>query len=183
MTKAVSRATGPAWSGADALADSFPLSLKQPPIDRLRPDDPPLDVLAVFVEKRARSWGGVAVPLSGGVTGALCVLLVLSLGFGGWLLAVRAGAVACSGFLCSVATLGGHLVPTLVLAGVCAGSLAGAMPMTRGLTRANGPQLAVIVAAALCGVVALAGAVALLLGALLALGLAFGLFVAFVDRF
>ena len=58
------------------------------------------------------------------------------------------------------------------------GQLAVSVPMTRGLSLAGGPQLGLIVAGALVGVVALAGAVVLLA----AVALCVGVFVFAADR-
>jgi hypothetical protein len=70
----------------------------------------------------------------------------------------------------------------LVLTGVCASALAAVAPITRGLSRANGPQLALIVVGALTGVLALAGLIAVLAVAALGLVVAFGVFVVVIDR-
>ena len=145
-----------------------------------RPAEP--NVLATFVRERARGWGAVAAPLSDGVTAALCGMTALTLLLGGWLAAVRVGAVACSGLVCTVVTLGDHAQLTLVLALTCAGVLGVAMTVTDGLARANGPQLVLVVGAALCGVVALAGVIAVLLFTALCLAVACGLLVVVADR-
>lgn len=155
--------------------------LALPPIDAL-PNDVEQDVLTNFVWTRTRPWGGVAAPLSGAVIGALWTILVLNLAFGGWLLAVRAGVTPCSGIFCTAVTLGGHPVLTLVLTEVSAGALALSVPMTRGLSQAGGPQLAVIVIGALAGIVALSGAVLVLLVALFAVVLILGVLANVVER-
>lgn len=157
-------------------------SLALPPIDRLSSGPVEQNVLAEFVRKRARPWGGVQVPLSAAVIGALWTVFALNLALGGWLLAVRAGAAPCSGLLCTAATLGDHPLLTLILAEVCAGALVVSVPMTRGLSRASGHQLGLIVVGAVSGVIALAGAVAVLVGAAMCLLVAFGVFVFVVDR-
>jgi hypothetical protein len=114
--------------------------------------------------------------------GALWAILALNIAFGSWLLAVRAGAAPCSGIVCTAATLGDHPGLALVLTGVCASALAAVAPITRGLSRANGPQLALIVVGALTGVLALAGLIAVLAVAALGLVVAFGVFVFVIDR-
>ncbi len=183
MTEPALRDWSVPWTEASGASGwEPPQSLALPPLDRLRPDEPSPDVLAAFVEKRARAWGGVPVPLSVGVTAALWVLFVLNLALTGWLLVVGVGAAACSGFVCTVATLGGHALLTIILTGACAGALAVTAALTRGLTEASGPQLAVVVAAGLCGVVALAGVVALLVGAALGLALAVGVLFMIAER-
>lgn len=103
----------------------------------------------------------------------------LTLVFLGFLLAVRSGVTPCSGFPCTVATLGGQPLVALVLALICVVALVVAMPMTRGLSRADGPRLALIVIAAVSGAIALAGVLLLLFG----LALALAAFAAVVDRF
>lgn len=137
-------------------------SLDRPPIDRLQEPGP--NVLAGFVERRARRWGGAPVPLASAVTAAVWVLLLSALALGGGMLAVRSGVTPCGGPLCSIVTLADHPVFTLVLSGTSAAALLAASAVTRGLTAANGPQLAVVVLGALGAVVALAGVLALLLG-------------------
>jgi hypothetical protein len=157
-------------------------SLALPPIDRLPAGHVQRNALREFVRTGTRPWGGVPAPLSAAVTGALWTILALNLAFGSWLLAVRAGAAPCSGIVCTAATLVDHPGLALVLTGVCAGALAAVAPMTRGLSRANGPQLALIVVGALTGVLALAGLIAVLAVAALGLVVAFGVFVFVVDR-
>jgi hypothetical protein len=157
-------------------------SLALPPIDRLPPGHAQRNVLREFLRTGTRPWGGVPAPLSAAVTSALWTILALNLAFGSWVLAVRAGAAPCSGIVCTAATLGDHPVLALVLTEVCAGALAASAPMTRGLSRANGPQLALIVVGALTGVLALAGVIAVLAVAALSLVVAFGVFVFVVDR-
>ncbi|MGH3613973.1 MAG: hypothetical protein ACRDRK_15560 [Pseudonocardia sp.] len=88
----------------------------------------------------------------------------------------------CSGIFCTAVTLGGHPVLTLVLTEVSAGALALSVPMTRGLSQAGGPQLAVIVIGALAGIVALSGAVLVLLVALFAVVLILGVLANVVER-
>jgi hypothetical protein len=157
-------------------------SLALPPIDRLPSMGMEPNVLEPFVRRRARSWGGVPTPLSAAVTAALWILLALDVAFGGWLLAVRAGTAPCSGFVCSVATIGDHPLLAVVLTGVCATALIVSVLRTRGLSRASGPQLGLIVVGAVTGVVALSGVAAVLIGAALCLVVAFGVFAAVVNR-
>jgi hypothetical protein len=157
-------------------------SLALPPIDRLPPGHVRRNVLAEFARKGTLPWGGVAGSLTAAVSRVLWTILVLNVAFGTWLLAVRGGAAPCSGIVCTAATLGGHPLLALVSTAVCAGALVASVPMTRGLSRANGPQLALVVVGALSGVVALAGVFAVFAVAALSLVVAFGVFVFVVDR-
>jgi hypothetical protein len=159
-------------------SDAVLASLTRPPIDRLSPDGGSPDLLTTFVRDQARSWGGVPVALSPRVTAALWAEAALVVAFSGFLMAVRSGVTSCSGIACTVATLGSQPV-ALALALMCVAAMAVAMLMTRGLSQADGPRLAVIVIAALCGLVALAGVLLLLF----VLGLALAAFAAVVDRF
>jgi hypothetical protein len=156
-------------------------SLTLPPIDRLPGDSPEPNLLAAYV-RRARGWGGVPVDLSPAVVAALWILFGLNLALGGWLLAVRAGVASAAGFIGSVVTLGDHPLLALVLAEICAGALVVSVPMTRGLVRANGPQLGLIALGVLAGAVALSGAIAVLVSGLLCVGLAFGLLAFLAER-
>jgi hypothetical protein len=153
-----------------------------PPIDRLPSDGAPRNVLRTFLEKRVRPWGAEAIDLPVAVTAALWVLLALDLALEGWLLAVLGGVLPCTGLVCTVATLSDHRLLTLALAGSCAGALVVVMPLTRGFSRAGGPQLAVVVFAGVCGVIALAGIVAVLVGATLCLAVALGVLFVVLDR-
>jgi len=137
------------------------------------------DALTTFVHERARSWGGVPVALSPWVTAALWAEAALVTVFTGFLLAVRTGVTPCSGIACSVATLDDRPVVALVLGLTCIAAMAVAMPVTRGLSQADGPRLALVVVAAVTGLVALAGVLLLLF----VLGLALAAFAAVVDRF
>jgi hypothetical protein len=138
--------------------------------------------LADLLRNGVRPWGAVPVRLSRAVTAAFWGLAVLDITFVGWLLAVRAGAAACVGPACAVATLGDQPLSALILALSCAAALAVAALSTRGLRQADGWQMAVIVAAGLCGVIALTGVVALLIGAVLCLATALAIFVVVADR-
>ncbi|WP_028922034.1 hypothetical protein [Pseudonocardia acaciae] len=161
---------------------SAPPSLLEPPIDRLPgvvPDDD--DVLEDFAAS-ARPWSHLPVPLSAPVTFALWMVVIASGGFSGWLVAVLSGAAPCEGFPCAVATLGGHPGLLLALAGSGAVLLMGVATVTRGLTRAGAPQLAVIVVATVAGIASLLGVAALLLVVALGMGLVGALFVFLVDR-
>jgi hypothetical protein len=138
-------------------------SLDRPSLDRLQPDAPAPNVIAAFLERRARPWGGARVALSPAVTGALWVLLLIALVLAGGMIAVRSGMTPCSGPLCFAVTLGDHPLLTLVLAAAGAVVLVAASTVTRGLTEVCGPQLAVVVVGAMCALVASAGVLALVL--------------------
>lgn len=140
-------------------------SLARPPLDRVPSTNARPNVLTDFVDRRVQPWGGVPISLAPGVVGALWTLLVSTLVLAGWLLAVRAGATPCSGVLCTALTLDDHPRLALDLAEASAGALGGSVPLTRGLSLAGGPQLGLIVAGVVCGVVALAGALAVLAAA------------------
>ena len=142
-------------------------------------DDPP-NVLEEFLEERVRGWGSVPARLSPIGTGALWVLFALNAAFGAWLLAVP--DVESAGLVGTVITLGGRPTLVLVLAGTCAGVIVVATPLTRGLTRAGGVQLALVAVAGLSGVLALAGVLAVVFAIALGLSLAFGLIFVVVDR-
>jgi hypothetical protein len=116
------------------------------------------------------------------VTATFWALAVLNGMFAGWLAAVRAGAAACGGPACTVATLGDHPLAALILALCCFAMLTVSAPPTLALREADGRQLAVIVAAGVCGVVALVGVVALLVGAALCLVAALAILVVVADR-
>lgn len=164
-----------------------PPSLLLPPIDHLPNVDPAdrgqpnQDVLEGFATS-VRPWGRLPVPLTASVTCALWIVLVASGGVGGWLIAVLSGAAPCEGLFCTLATLGGHPGLLLALAGSCVVPLLGAATVTRGLTQANAPQLAVIAAAAVAGIVSLLGVAAILLLVTLAMALARSLLVLSADR-
>lgn len=174
--------SGAAVRPGDHGSEPWLRGLALPPIDRL-PSRPGRDnELATFVKSRTRPWGGVPVDLSTGVAGGLWTLLMLNVALGTWLFAVRSGSAPCSGALCWSVTLGDHPLAALVLTSVCAGALVVAAPVTRGLRRAAGPQLALIVVGALSGCVALVGVVAVLAAALVALAVAFAIFAVVVER-
>jgi hypothetical protein len=153
------------------------------PIDHLpgssrRHSEP--DALGAFTA-RTKRWGRVQVPLSPPVTCALWVLLVTTGALSGWLIAVLAGGAACSGVVCSVATLGNPDL-LLILAGSCATTLLGAAAVTSCLTRAGAPELAAIIVAAIAGTVSLLGIVAVLVITAAVIALAVCLLAHIADR-
>ena len=137
-------------------------SLFRPPIARLpRPDQtaPDRDELRDLL-LRSRAWERQAEPLPRSMT---CALWVTVAGAGGVGSLARHGAHwhgACSGVVCTIATLGDRPRLLLVLAAFCVTALLGLAPFTRGLTRAGGLQLALMVVAAVSGVVSLLGVAA-----------------------
>ena len=75
---------------------------------RPRRSRPTPNVLADLLRNGVRPWWSVADRLSTAVTVAFWGLAFLNGVFAGSLAAVQAGVVACSGPVCTVATLGGH---------------------------------------------------------------------------
>lgn len=145
-------------------------SLLRPPITALptrtrEPGREP-DVLTAYLST-TRSWSRHQVALPVAVVVALWVVLGGAAGVGGWLVAVRTGHASGGGIAYRIATLG-HPGLLLVLTGICVVTLLGLVPLTRGLTRAGGPELAAVTVAGLAGAAALLGVVALALLAALA---------------
>jgi hypothetical protein len=167
---------------ASPVAEPALARLALPPLDGVPAQDVRTDVLGEFVRRQTRPWGSVPAHLSTPVVGALWTVLVLNLVLGAWLLAVRAGVTPCAGVVCTVVTLGGDPVLPLVLSEACAAALAVSVPMTRGFSRASGPQLALIVVGVLAGVVALSGALAVLVVAALSGVLVLGGLARIVER-
>jgi hypothetical protein len=159
------------------MSADYPPSMSLPPIDRVPRHPVPQsrlgprqrgthtepNALRGFVDTGARPWAGEPVPLSPATTGVLWILLGINLPVAGWLIAVRTGAAPCSGTPCAIATLGGHAGWLLILSVFCVVALAGSALVTRGLSRANAPQLALITVGAVGGVVAALGVFALLI--------------------
>lgn len=169
------------------LPADLPPSMILPPIEAIptravgKPGDT-TSVLRDFVDHGTRPWGGEPVPLSDAVTAGLWIVTAANVGFGAYLAAVQFGAAPCSGWPCSVATLGGHPGFLLVLAAACVTTLIIAAPFTRGLTRAAAVPLGAIILAGLCGTVVVAGAVALLALLLTGLAIAGALLFTVIDR-
>jgi hypothetical protein len=133
------------------------------------------------VAGRARSWFGHPMDLPGRLTGALRTIQGGAAALAGYLVAVRVGAAPGSGLFYLIATLG-HPGLLLILATVCVATLGGLAPFTRGLTRAGGPELAVMTAAGMAGVGALLGVAALALLTVLAGFLALAAIIAAFER-
>lgn len=163
-----------------------PRSLHRAPIDHIPgsglPGSGPT-ALPDFLASGVRRWGGEPTPLPPRVVAALWTLLGLTVVLSAWLIGVRNGLVGYPGFVGDLLTLGGHIELTLTLALVGGGALAVVVPVSRGLAVVSGPQLAVIVVGALCGLVSLAGLAALVLGGAALLSIAAAIVLTAVDRF
>lgn len=149
-------------------------------IDRSSGDPP--NVLAEFLRNEARPLSTVPVRLSGWVASSLWTLVVANGAAVSWLLAVHVGSASCSGPVCTVVTLGDRPLLQLLLSVCCVAVLIVAAPVTGGLSSTNGPQMAVIVAGAACGMTALAGLAVVAAVAALCLAVPFTAFVVVVDR-
>jgi hypothetical protein len=173
----------------------LPPMLVLPPVDRLplspdrsgersEPlvDQPPDDVLRRFTARGTRPWSGEPVPLPGAVTSVLWIVLVANIALWTWLSAVRSGAAPCSGWPCSIATLGDHPSLLLMVSGSCVAALAGSAAITRGLSQAGAVPLAVALVGALSGAIALSGVVALLIISAACLAIVLTALVIFIDR-
>jgi hypothetical protein len=145
------------------------------------PSDPGPNAIAELL-RQVRPWGAMPVGLERRVTAAFWWLVALNGAFAGWLGAVEAGAVACSGPACAVATLGGRPLPTLILSLSSVAALTVVALSTGGLRWAGGRQLAAVIVAGVCGLFALAGVFVLLLGAALCLGALLAVYVFFANR-
>jgi hypothetical protein len=163
-------------------------SLRLPPIAGLSPGarareaatvrEP--DALTAYLAT-TRSWHRHPVALPTSVTSALWIILGGVVGVGIWLIGVRAWDAPEGGIVFRIATLG-HPGLLLVLAVICALTLLGLAPFTRGLTRAGGPELAAMTVAGTAGAVSLLGVVAVAVLTVAAVFLAVALFVAAVER-
>ena len=119
--------------------------------------------------------------LSPDVVNCLWVLALLDLTYGAWLLAVTHNAATCEGLPCTVATLGDHPMPALVVSQAAAVLLVVLLPISRaavGRVRLGG-----IGVAALAGAAALAGVAVLIAVVALVLVVVTAIFVHFVDNF
>ena len=132
---------------------------------------------------RSRSWGRHKIALPVPLTCAFWLSAAEAGAVGGWAAAaVLTHRAACSGLVCTIVTLGDRPRLIVVLAAICVVSLLVLAPLTRGLTEAGGPELALMVAAAASGVVSVVGVVAVVaLTVLLALAGAVAL-VLLLDR-
>jgi hypothetical protein len=110
---------------------------------------------------RSRSWERHAVELPVPVTCTFWLTALLSGAVGGWIIAVLTGNAPCSGPVCTIATVGNHSHLLLGLAAFCVVTLLGLAFFTRGLSRAGGPELALMIAAGVSGAGSLLGIVAL----------------------
>lgn len=147
-------------------------SLFRPPITQLPgADAPPArgDALRDLVG-RSRSWHREAIVLPVPVTCALWLVAAASGAVGGWATAVLTEQASCRGVVCRIGLLGDRPRLLAGLAAACVVVLLVLAAITRGLTRAGGPELALMVAAAGAGVVSVLGVVAVVvLTALVAL--------------
>jgi hypothetical protein len=145
------------------LARTVQPSLLLPPIDHLGVPVariPSSGVLSEFVAT-TRSWDRHAVQLPLLATCAFWLTALLAGGVGGWLVAVLTDNAPCSGLVCTIATVGNHPRLLLGMAAFCVVTLLGLAVVTRGLTRAGGPELALMIVAAVSGAGSLIGVVAL----------------------
>ena len=166
------------------LARPVQPSLFRPPITRLptpgatAPGGDAVRHLVVRSRSRGRHKSALPVPLT-------CAFWLSAAGagaVGGWATAVLTQRAACSGLVCTIVTLGDRPRLLVVLAAICVVALLGLAPLTRGLTEAGGPELALMVTAAASGVVSVLGVVAVVaLTVLLALAGAVAL-VLLLDR-
>jgi hypothetical protein len=137
-------------------------SLFRPPITRLPGAEatPSRGATLRDLAGRSRSWHREAVDLPVPVTCALWLIAAVSGAVGGWATAVVTYRVSCSGVVCRVSLLGDRPRLVLVLAAACVVTLLVLAAITRGLTRAGGPELALMVVAAGAGAVSVLGVVA-----------------------
>lgn len=132
-------------------------SLKLPPLDVPQVRANVLDDLA----RRTRRHTSVPVELPIGTTVLLWLILLGDASLLTWLVAVRSGSAPCAGFPCAVATFGDNPVVLLPVTAACVLAMVGVAPVSRGLSRANAPQLALLVVAGTIGAGVLLGVVAL----------------------
>jgi hypothetical protein len=121
-------------------------------------DHGPSDALGEFLAA-SRSWTSRPVPLSGRTTTMLWALVAVAIAVGAALLTVVRHPQVCDGVLCSAATLGGRPSLTLALNAAGIAGLLWAALVTRGLTQANGRQLALVIATGVVTFLSVVGAV------------------------
>ena len=109
---------------------------------------------------RSRSWGRYKIPLPVPVTCAFWLTAAGAGAVGGWATAVLMHQAPCNGVVCTIATLGDRPRLLAVLAAICVVALLVLAPLTRGLTEAGGPELALMVVAAASGAGSLLGVAA-----------------------
>jgi hypothetical protein len=134
----------------------LPPLLENPAIDRIGHRRPGPDPLRDYLAHGTRPWGGVPVPLSGPVTGALWTILFANLVVAGWLIAV------------------------LTTSSVAA--LTGAALVTRGLSEARSFPLAIVVLGAVSGVIGTSGLIALTVAVLGATTVAIVVLLTVIER-
>ena len=137
-------------------------SLFRPPITRLPTAEatPSRGETLRDLAGRSRSWHREAVGLPVPVTCVLWLVVAASGAVGSWVTALLTHRASCSGVVCRIAVLGDRPRLVLVLAAACVVVLLVLAAITRGLTRAGGPELALMVVAAGAGVVSVLGVVA-----------------------
>jgi hypothetical protein len=144
------------------LARPVQPSLFRPPITRL-PGAPATSAHSYDLHdlaSRSRSWHRQAIALPVPVTCAFWLVAAASGAVGGWATAVLTHKASCRGVVCRVGLLGDRPLLVAVLAAACVVVLLVLAAITRGLTRAGGPELAAMVVAAGAGVVSVLGVVA-----------------------
>jgi hypothetical protein len=159
----------------------LPPLLENPAIDRIGHRRPGPDPLRDYLAHGTRPWGGVPVPLSGPVTGALWTILFANLVVAGWLIAVLHGAAACSGPVCTIATWG-HPIAVLTITTSSVAALTGAALVTRGLSEARSFPLAIVVLGAVSGVIGTSGLIALTVAVLGATTVAIVVLLTVIER-
>ena len=144
------------------LARPVQPSLFRPPITRLPTPDataPEGDAVRDLVA-RSRAWDRHKIALPVPLTCAFWLTAAGAGAVGGWATAVLMHRAPCNGVVCTIATLGDRPRLLAVLAAICIVALLVLAPLTRGLTEAGGPELALMVVAAASGVVSMLGVVA-----------------------
>jgi hypothetical protein len=132
---------------------------------------------------RARPWSAAPAPLATATAWGLGLVGLVNVPLVVWMVAVLNGSVGCSGWACSLATLGDNPWLLLGLSGGCVAGLAATAMVTRGLTRAGAVPLGVMGVSGVAGVIAPLGVVAVVVIVAVAIGCALALFAFFVDRF
>jgi hypothetical protein len=138
-------------------------SLIRPPITRLPGAEatPLRDDALRDLAGRSRSWHRETVGLPVPVTCVLWIVAAASGVIGGWATSVLTDEVSCRGVVCRIGLLGDRPRLVVGLAATCVVVLLLLAAVTRGLTRAGGPELALMVIAAGAGIVSLLGVVAI----------------------
>lgn len=112
------------------------------------------------VAARSQTCDRLEIDLPVSVSCAFWLVTAASGVVGGWATAVLTRQAACSGTVCRIALLGDRPLLVAVLAANCVVVLLVLAAITRGLTRAGVPELALMVVAAGAGIVSMLGVVA-----------------------